>query len=207
MDFLGRQLRGMPRLRLAQGAAPRRPASASCASRSQAKAPGSRSRSRRAIGAATANGAGCARNRSRAGAPDGEHVGFIGVAHDITAAKQAETELRRLNETLEAAGRGAHARARPHLERVAGPPGGRRSERRLAQRQSGRDGAARAGARPSWSAGPRNGIEHPDDIARTRAELGASGRRSASPSGSRTACATRTAPIAGCPGRPSRTRA
>jgi len=30
----------------------------------------------------------------------GQHVGFIGVAHDITAAKQAETELRRLNETL-----------------------------------------------------------------------------------------------------------
>ena len=33
---------------------------------------------------------------------DGEHIGFIGVAHDITAAKQAEIELRRLNETLEA---------------------------------------------------------------------------------------------------------
>jgi PAS domain S-box-containing protein len=33
--------------------------------------------------------------------PNGKHVGFIGVAHDITAAKQAEIELRRLNETLE----------------------------------------------------------------------------------------------------------
>jgi PAS domain S-box-containing protein len=32
---------------------------------------------------------------------DGNHIGFIGVAHDITAAKQAEIELRRLNETLE----------------------------------------------------------------------------------------------------------
>jgi PAS domain S-box-containing protein len=31
----------------------------------------------------------------------GRHVGFIGVAHDITAAKQAEIELRRVNETLE----------------------------------------------------------------------------------------------------------
>jgi PAS domain S-box-containing protein len=34
--------------------------------------------------------------------PNGEHIGFIGVAHDITAAKQAEAELRGLNETLEA---------------------------------------------------------------------------------------------------------
>jgi PAS domain S-box-containing protein len=33
--------------------------------------------------------------------PTGKHIGFIGVAHDITAAKQAEIELRELNETLE----------------------------------------------------------------------------------------------------------
>jgi PAS domain S-box-containing protein len=33
---------------------------------------------------------------------DGQHIGFIGVAHDITAAKQAEIELRGLNERLEA---------------------------------------------------------------------------------------------------------
>jgi PAS domain S-box-containing protein len=33
--------------------------------------------------------------------PTGKHIGFIGVAHDVTAAKQAEHELRRLNETLE----------------------------------------------------------------------------------------------------------
>jgi PAS domain S-box-containing protein len=33
--------------------------------------------------------------------PTGKHIGFIGVAHDITAAKEAEIELRRLNETLE----------------------------------------------------------------------------------------------------------
>ncbi|MEA3004181.1 MAG: hypothetical protein QOH81_2969 [Sphingomonadales bacterium] len=31
----------------------------------------------------------------------GEHVGFIGVAHDITGLKQAEAALRELNETLE----------------------------------------------------------------------------------------------------------
>jgi len=33
--------------------------------------------------------------------PARKHIGFIGVAHDITAAKEAEGELRRLNETLE----------------------------------------------------------------------------------------------------------
>ena len=33
--------------------------------------------------------------------PTGRHIGFIGVAHDITAAKVAENDLRRLNETLE----------------------------------------------------------------------------------------------------------
>jgi PAS domain S-box-containing protein len=33
--------------------------------------------------------------------PTGQHIGFIGVAHDITASKQAEIDLRRLNETLE----------------------------------------------------------------------------------------------------------
>ncbi|WP_315784672.1 MULTISPECIES: PAS domain-containing protein [unclassified Bradyrhizobium] len=32
---------------------------------------------------------------------NGKHIGFIGVAHDVTAAKQAEIELRRINETLE----------------------------------------------------------------------------------------------------------
>jgi PAS domain S-box-containing protein len=33
--------------------------------------------------------------------PEGKHIGFIGIAHDVTAAKEAEGELRRLNETLE----------------------------------------------------------------------------------------------------------
>lgn len=33
--------------------------------------------------------------------PAGNHIGFIGVAHDITTSKQAEQELRRLNENLE----------------------------------------------------------------------------------------------------------
>ncbi len=33
--------------------------------------------------------------------PQGEHVGFIGVAHDITELKEAESALREVNETLE----------------------------------------------------------------------------------------------------------
>src|SRR6266404_127499 len=33
--------------------------------------------------------------------PTGSHIGFIGVAHDITAAKQAEHDLRQLNDILE----------------------------------------------------------------------------------------------------------
>jgi PAS domain S-box-containing protein len=33
--------------------------------------------------------------------PAGKHIGFIGVAHDVTTAKDAEGDLRRLNETLE----------------------------------------------------------------------------------------------------------
>jgi PAS domain S-box-containing protein len=33
--------------------------------------------------------------------PEVEHVGFIGVAHDITEAKKAQEELRQINETLE----------------------------------------------------------------------------------------------------------
>ena len=33
--------------------------------------------------------------------PTGRHIGFIGVAHDITSAKQAEIDLRNVNDTLE----------------------------------------------------------------------------------------------------------
>jgi PAS domain S-box-containing protein len=33
--------------------------------------------------------------------PAGSHIGFIGVAHDVNAAKDAENDLRRLNESLE----------------------------------------------------------------------------------------------------------
>ena len=40
-------------------------------------------------------------NPSRRWDPTGNHIGFIGVAHDVTSAKQAEHDLRRLNEILE----------------------------------------------------------------------------------------------------------
>ena len=33
--------------------------------------------------------------------PHGEHIGFIGVAHDVTDAKEAEAKLREINEVLE----------------------------------------------------------------------------------------------------------
>jgi PAS domain S-box-containing protein len=33
--------------------------------------------------------------------PAGNHIGFIGIAHDVTVAKQAEAELRQMNESLE----------------------------------------------------------------------------------------------------------
>lgn len=33
--------------------------------------------------------------------PTGNHIGFIGVAHDVTVAKEAERELRLVNDTLE----------------------------------------------------------------------------------------------------------
>jgi len=46
--------------------------------------------------------------------PAGKHIGFIGVAHDITAAKQAELALRQLNETLEGRIRERTAQLRSH---------------------------------------------------------------------------------------------
>ena len=62
------RLRRVPRLRLEQGAASRRPAAHSAGADCGRRLRRSRSRWRRAIAAATASGAGCARNRSRAGA-------------------------------------------------------------------------------------------------------------------------------------------
>ena len=60
-------VRGSHRVRLAQGAASGRPAARPAGSRSPAKPRSSRSCWRRATATPTANGAGCARNRSRAG--------------------------------------------------------------------------------------------------------------------------------------------
>ena len=74
------------------------------------------------------------------------------------------------------AGRGAHARARPHLERVAGHAGGRRSPGRVAQRQSGGDGAARL--EPGRAARPDLGVDRASRRHRPLAgRARASGRR------------------------------
>ena len=91
----------------------------------------SRSRSRAATGATTANIAGCGACRSRASAPDGELVGFIGVGTDITLAKEAELELRRQVE---------EQTARARASRGAVPRGVRSGARG--------DGAARARTAP-----------------------------------------------------------
>ena len=50
--------------------------------------------------------------------PDGEHNGFIGVAHDVTEAKQAELALRDVNETLERRVEERTADLRTALERL-----------------------------------------------------------------------------------------
>ena len=94
-------VRGSHRVRLAQDGCIRTISTVSCRNRSQARLRSSRSRWKPATSAPTANGGGCARNPSRAGIRPASHIGFIGVAHDITSAKQAEHDLRRLNEILE----------------------------------------------------------------------------------------------------------
>ena len=103
--------------------------------------------------------------------PVGEHVGFIGVAHDITAAKQAETELRRLNETLEEQVE-ARTRERDRIWNVS-------QDILVVGDQNGvwLNASPAATARLGWSQAELVGrtsewIEHPDDIARSRAELG-----------------------------------
>ncbi len=79
--------------------------------------------------------------------PTGQHIGFIGIAHDITAAKQAEIELRRMNEVLEQ--RIAQRTAQLEFERSADagdlrdqPPvsGAARRDRPRALRQRDRAG-------------------------------------------------------------------
>ena len=67
---------------------------------------------------------------------DGEHVGFIGVAHDITEAKQAEAALRGMNETLERRVAERTADLSAALERLTAEVGEReRAEEALRQAQ------------------------------------------------------------------------
>ena len=84
---------------------------------------------------------------------DRQAVRLVGAHSDITEQVEAEQALRQseeryrtladqlaeLNATLAAARRGKDPRTRPDLERVAGSAAGRRSQRHLANRQSGLD--------------------------------------------------------------------
>ena len=100
---------------------------------------------------------------------DGEHIGFIGVGHDITAAKQAEIELRGLNETLEGQ---VEARTRER-------DGSGRCPRTCSSSPTAK-ACGRTSIRPrrrysGWSQSELIGrtsesIEHPDDVTRTDAE-------------------------------------
>jgi PAS domain S-box-containing protein len=68
--------------------------------------------------------------------PNGEHIGFIGVAHDITDAKQAEASLREMNQTLERRVAERTADLSAALERLKAEVGERiRAEAALRQAQ------------------------------------------------------------------------
>ena len=68
--------------------------------------------------------------------PGGEHIGFIGIAHDITEWKQAEETLRGVNETLERAVAERTADLQAALDRVQAEMGEReRAEEALRQAQ------------------------------------------------------------------------
>jgi PAS domain S-box-containing protein len=68
--------------------------------------------------------------------PHGEHVGFIGVAHDVTEAKAAEAALREMNEMLEGRVAGRTADLREALERLRAEVAEReRAEEALRQAQ------------------------------------------------------------------------
>ncbi len=102
--------------------------------------------------------------------PDETHIGFIGIAHDITVAKRAEIELRNVNETLE-----AQVEART-LERdriwnvsrdmlvVTDHHGVWHNVNPAARSILGWTEAELVGRTSEW-------IEHPDDIERNRTEV------------------------------------
>ena len=102
--------------------------------------------------------------------PDETHIGFIGIAHDITVAKRAEIELRNVNETLE-----AQVEART-LERdriwnvsrdmlvVCDHHGVWNNVNPAARSILGWTEAELIGRTSEW-------LEHPDDISRSRAEV------------------------------------
>ena len=100
---------------------------------------------------------------------EGDHIGFIGVAHDTTSAKQAEIELRGLNETLEAEvetrtrERDRIWNASQDLLVVAGADG-------IWLNVNPAIGATLGWAEKDVLGRSSQWLEHPDDVVRTRAE-------------------------------------
>ena len=88
---------------------------------------------------------------------------WLGSLLDITERKQAELRLAALNERLEAEIERAHARTRPHLERLEG------SARRFDLRRAISSASIRRGRKRSGGARRRsralhvNELRHPDD--------------------------------------------
>ena len=94
-------VRGSHRVRLAQGAASGRPAADPAGIRSPARPRSSRSCWKRATSAPTANGAGCARNRSRAGTRPASISASSASPTTSPPPSRPSIDLRQLNEILE----------------------------------------------------------------------------------------------------------
>ena len=151
--------------------------------------------------------------RRRKGHPPGRRphrrhrtgAGGAGAAAKRRTLPQAGRSTRRIECDAGAARRGEDQGARPDLERVAGSAAGRRSQRRLANGQSGLDPNARL--ERGRIAQPHLGMAGTSRRRRRHPRAGReSSARAKPPSGSRAAFATRTDRTAGCRGPACRIR-
>ena len=113
--------------------------------------------------------------------PDGEHIGFIGVAHDITSAKQGRDRAARAERDS-----GGRRSRRARASATASGTCRRTSWSSPTNRACGSMSIPRPRRCSGWSQAELLGrtaewLAHPDDIVRTRAETGTScrGRRHA----------------------------